>query len=91
MDREKLNKMFGVTEEQLDAWAEEYESGTWDAASLGEVKRGRPSLADEDVKPVTFRLPESWIVAMDRRAEEEGITRSEFLRSAVETALVDRG
>lgn len=90
MDREELNKRFGVTEEQLDAWAEEYESGTWDASALGEVRRGRPSLADEEVKPVTFRIPESWIVAMDKRAEEKGITRSEFLRDAVEFALADR-
>lgn len=91
MDREELNKTFGVTEEQLDDWAEEYENGTWDASTLGEVRRGRPSIADEDVKPVTFRLPSSQILAVDRRAEEKGITRSEFLRDAVQSALADCG
>lgn len=91
MDREELNEKFGVTEGQLDAWAEEYESGTWDASTLGPVRRGRPSLAEEDVRPVTFRLPASQILAMDERAEEKGITRSEFLRDAVESALSDRG
>lgn len=90
MDRDELNERFGVTEEELDGWAEEYERGTWDASTLGKTRRGRPSLAFEDVKPVTFRLPASQIRAMDECAEKRGITRSEFLRDAVELALSGR-
>ncbi|RSX51769.1 toxin-antitoxin system antitoxin subunit [Bifidobacterium goeldii] len=30
MNREEINKMFGVTDEQLDRMAAEYESGDWE-------------------------------------------------------------
>jgi hypothetical protein len=88
MDREEINRKFGVTEEQLDAWAEEYENDTWDASHLGKVIIGRPPLADEEVKPVTFRLPVSKIAALDARAAREGLSRSEELRLAVDDRLM---
>ncbi|MBC2888443.1 ribbon-helix-helix protein, CopG family [Gordonibacter massiliensis (ex Traore et al. 2017)] len=88
MSREELNRRIGVTEEQLDKEAEEYENDTWDASKFGKVVMGRPSLADEEVKPITFRLPVSKIAALDRRAAREGRTRSEELRLAVDDRLM---
>ena len=82
MDREEINRKFGVTEEQLDAWAEEYENETWDPACFGKVIIGRPPLADEEVRPVTFRLPVSKIAALDARAAREGHARCEVGRLA---------
>ena len=87
MTREELNAKFGVTEEQLDAWAAEYENDTWDSSHLGSLIIGRPSIADEDVSPVTFRLPVSKIAELDRRATESGRTRSEELRAMVDSWL----
>ena len=87
MNREELNKKFGVTDEQLEQWAAEYENDTWDASSLGKVIMGRPSIANEEVRPITFRLPLSKIAAIDLHARRKGETRSEFLRDAVEDAL----
>jgi predicted transcriptional regulator len=49
---------------------------------------GRPSIADEEVKPVTFRLPVSKIAALDRLAASHDETRSEFLRDAVDKVLL---
>ena len=87
MDRESLNKKFGVTEEQLDQEAEEYEKGTWDAP-LGKMTVGRPSIANEEVRPITIRLPLSKIAAIDKKAHESGSTRSGILRDAVNRYLV---
>lgn len=88
MSRKEYDRKIGFTEEQLDKMAEEYENGTWDASHLGKVVMGRPSLADEEVKPITFRLPVSKIAALDRRAAREGRTRSEELRLAVDDRLM---
>ena len=88
MNREDINKKFGVTEEQLNTWAEEYENDTWDASNLGKIIMGRPSIANEEVRPITFRLPLSKIIAVDKKAAERGETRSEFLRDAIYQALM---
>ena len=87
MDREKLNKEFGVTEEQLDAWAEEYENGTW-KGHLGEITPGRPRLYNEDLETISFRLPRSRINAIDAVIARKGGSRSDFLREAVDRELL---
>ena len=51
MDGKKLNEKPGVNEEQLETWATEYETDTWDSSRLGKVVMDRPSLADEEVNP----------------------------------------
>ena len=76
-----------ITEEMLDEMAKKYEDGTW-GGKLGKLVVGRPSLADEEVKSVSFRLPVSKIAVMDARAEAKGKTRSEFIRETIESELV---
>jgi predicted DNA binding CopG/RHH family protein len=88
MKREEINKKLGLTEEQLDARAEEYETDKWDSSALGKVIMGRPSIADEEVRPITFRLPISKIDALDRKASEHGSTRSKVLREALDEYLM---
>jgi len=48
---------------------------------------GRPALTDEHVKhPVPVRLTESQIRTLDEAAAAEGLSRSEFMRQAVDRA-----
>ena len=47
MTREEMNAVLGMTEEELDARAEEYENDTWDESHLGKVVVGRSSIASE--------------------------------------------
>ena len=75
-----------LTDEKLDEMAKKYEEGTW-SGKMGKLVVGRPSLADEDVKSVSFRLPVSKIAMMDARAAAKGETRSEFIREIIEAAL----
>jgi len=87
MRRKELNKKFGVTDDQLDQMAKKYEDGSWDAP-LGKVIMGRPSIASEEVRPVTVRIPISKIRAIDKQAEASGSTRSQLLRDAIDRYLI---
>lgn len=74
-----------VNEDMLDAWADQFERGEWPEGRT--IQIGRPSLAHEEVKPVTFRLPVSQLAALDAKAAQAGINRSAGLRRAVEEYL----
>ena len=75
-----------LTDQTLDEMAKEYEQGTWSGA-LEEVRMGRPRIADEELRSVTFKLPVSSVIKLDQQAKEHDETRSEFLRNVVDRAL----
>lgn len=92
MNREEINKLFGVTDEQLDHMSAEYESGEWQG-SVGPIAPGRPRLYDEELETIAF--PKSRVNAIDAKAKRNGETRkrngetrSQFLRQAVDNALL---
>jgi hypothetical protein len=86
MNKKKLNDLFGVTDKQLDVEAKEYEDGTWDAP-MGKTIMGRPSIANEEIRLITVRLPLSKVLALEKRAAVMGETRSQVLREAVDEYL----
>ena len=88
MSNDELHERFGVTGEQLDAWADEYESADWSQMRFGEVIKGRPEFSDEPLDSITVRIPHSRIVAMSRVQKEKGITKSEFVRDAIDNELM---
>lgn len=70
-----------VSEEQIEAWAEEAEAG-YDVTTLR--RRGRPPAGDGPGEVVPARLDASTLAALDRRAKDEGLAnRSEAIRAAV--------
>ena len=72
-----------VTDEQIQAWADEAEVG-YDLSKLSAPRRGRPTVGDGPGTVVPVRLDEATIAALTARAEVEGITtRSEAIREAV--------
>lgn len=83
MNDKELLASIGMTEEEADTRANEYENDTWDETTLGKARRGRPSIADEEVKPFTIRFPVSLMAYVDERAKDHGRTRSEELRCIV--------
>jgi hypothetical protein len=87
MNREELNTMFGINDKQLDNETESYEDGTW-TGSLGPVIQGRPRLYNEDLETISFKLPKSRVRALDATAKRNGESRSQFLRQAVDDALL---
>lgn len=75
-----------LTDELLDAMAQEYEEGTW--SGHGEITPGRPRMYDEDMETVSFRLPKSRVAAIEAVAKRRGESKSEFFRQAVDQALL---
>ncbi|PRB12929.1 ribbon-helix-helix protein, CopG family [Microbacterium sp. MYb62] len=72
-----------VTDEQIQAWADEAEAG-YDPSTLPKPRRGRPTVGDGPGVVIPVRLDASTIAALTARAEAEGIaTRSEAIRAAV--------
>ena len=71
----------------LDKMAAEYENGTWEG-NLTKVTMGRPRISDEELTTVAFRLPKSRLSNIERISKSRGETRSQFLRDAVNKALV---
>jgi len=69
-----------VTEEQIQAWADEAERG-YDVETLR--RRGRKPVGDGPAKVVPVRLDDTMLAAVDERAAREHITRSEAIRAAI--------
>jgi len=69
-----------VTDEMIQEWADEAERGY-----IVEVlkKRGRRPIGDGAARVVPVRMDESLVAAVDQRAEKDGTSRSEIIRSAV--------
>jgi Ribbon-helix-helix protein, copG family len=72
-----------VTDEQIQAWADEAEAG-YDLSKLPKPRRGRPPVGDGPGAVIPVRLDASTLAALTARAEAEGITtRSDAIRAAV--------
>ena len=75
-----------VTDEDMEREAEMWESDTWEGGFTN-IRIGRPPLSDEELGVVTFKAPLSRIAAMERKAEEQGLSKSQFMRNAMERAI----
>ena len=72
-----------VTDDQIQAWADEAEAG-YDVSKLPKPRRGRPPVGDGAGTVVPVRLDAATLAALTARAEHEGIaTRSDAIRAAV--------
>lgn len=69
-----------VTEEMIQQWADEAEKG-YDLDQLR--KRGRKPVGDGPARVVPVRLDDTLLSAVDERAEQDHITRSELIRAAL--------
>ena len=69
-----------VTDEMIQEWADEAERG-YDVEVL--KKRGRRPVGDGAARVVPVRMDDSLVAAVDQRAEKDGTSRSEIIRSAV--------
>lgn len=74
-----------VTDEQVEAWAEEAEVG-YDVDALKKRGRGRPGRGAEPSQVVALRLTLEELAAIDARAVREHKTRSEVIREALATS-----
>ena len=72
-----------VSDEQIQAWADEAEAG-YDLSQLPRPRRGRPPVGEGPGVVVPVRLDEATLAALTAKAEAEGLaTRSDAVRAAV--------
>lgn len=71
-----------ITDAEIEAVAEAAESGVLPGQWSGSVVVGRPRPADESLDVISFKVPHSAALAIKRAAEQEGESRSAFLRKA---------
>ena len=78
MGRERTNETLGVSEEELDVVARDFENGTWGRSQHGALGKGRPSAFGETMRLVTFKETPSVAAATDKRAKRLGLSRSDY-------------
>lgn len=71
-----------VTDEQIQAWADEAEAG-YDVEELKRRGRGRPGRGAEPMQVIAVRLTAEEIAAVDAFAARENLSRSEAIRRAL--------
>lgn len=81
-----LDNGYVLTEEEIEREAEMWENDTWEGP-LVVLRVGRPPISSEELGSVTFKAPKSRIAAMEERARAEGLSKSQFMRRALELAL----
>ncbi|NHE67656.1 CopG family transcriptional regulator [Rhodococcus sp. D-46] len=69
-----------VTDNMIEEWADEAETG-YDVEKLR--KRGRPTLGTGPGAVVPVRMDAALLEALNARAEQEHVSRSEAIREAV--------
>jgi hypothetical protein len=73
--------------EVFDRLAEEWERDTW-KGQLTDISVGRPRITGDELVNVTFRVPRTRLDVLEAVAKQAGKTRSEYLRDALDRALV---
>lgn len=79
MTEETINGL-PVSDEMVHDWADEAEAG-YDVETLR--KRGRPTMGDGPGAVVPVRMDAALLAALNARAEQEHVSRSEVIRAAV--------
>ena len=72
-----------LTEEDISMLSDAIENGELGMlGQRGEIVAGRPRLSSEPLVTFTFKIPQTDANRIGRVCEQEGITRSDFLRKA---------
>lgn len=83
---EEVEKELGITNEQIERWEEDISKGILHGEP-GEIIVGRPLMFGEEMKQVGFKEPLRKIEAIDKRAKQLGMKRSDYLRHLVDEDL----
>ncbi len=88
---EEMEERFDLTREQLAEREEIYAQGDIPDSPIYVKKPGRPPKFADDVQLVGFKEPVTIVELMDKRAEDLGVSRSDYLRGLVDEDLKSAG
>ena len=84
----ELEAMFGLSPEEIVSIDENACNGVLQGRPTGSVTGpGRPPIFEAAMQQVTFKEPADRVIAMDKRAAQLGMRRSDYLRQLVENDL----
>lgn len=89
MDQVTLKNGDKINKSVFERLSQEASKGNY-PGSPGDWKvrpQGRPKLADEELVTVAFKIPVSQRDVLDKKAELEGLSRSQYLRRSLQSAL----
>lgn len=85
---DELEEMFGISPEEIQEIDGDAAVGVLHGEATATVTGpGRPPLFDEPMQQVTFKEPSDRVRAIDKRAKQLGVKRSEYLRQLIENDL----
>lgn len=87
MNDQELCEAFGTTLEQVAEEVARVEAGDYSAFDFSKVIEGVP-LYPEKTQIVSAKIGQSRIEAINKITRERGITRSEFIRRAIDHELI---
>lgn len=84
----ELEKLFDITPERIDEIDADATEGKLPGKAVSTIiGPGRPPIFDEPMQQVTFKEPGTRVHAIDTRAKQLGMRRSDYLRQLVENDL----
>ena len=83
----EAEEKYGLSEYKLDEWEKAYSDGEVLGKAKSPVIMGRPLKFGEATRVITFKEPLSMIEAIDARAAELGMPRSDYIRSLIDQDL----
>lgn len=86
MTSKELEEKYGMAVAELDALSKDAENGIFHG-EVREVVVGRPLMFGEQMKQVGFKEPVRKVQAIEARAEQLGMKRSDYLRYLVDEDL----
>lgn len=93
MTSEEVEREFGIKAEDIEKWEADASRGILPGVPSGPVVYGpgRPMMFGERTRQVGFKEPDSKVEAIDRRARQLGMRRSDYLRLLVDRDLEEAG
>ncbi|MDO4849489.1 MAG: hypothetical protein Q4B45_06955 [Coriobacteriia bacterium] len=90
MNDRELCELFGTTVDDVERGVAKVESGDYSDFDFSKVTMGRPftTMEKEKMETISTPVPMSRIAAMREVTERLGISRSEFVRRAIEHELL---
>lgn len=82
-----------ITEEMIDRWCASYERGDFPEGeyTVGKAVMGRPPLSSDKTATLIFKVPAGMKAAIQRKADQLGVTVSTYARSVLAQDLLRMG
>ncbi|WP_172135442.1 ribbon-helix-helix protein, CopG family [Adlercreutzia sp. ZJ473] len=87
MNDEQICSELGLTMGEVEEIVAKVEAGDLSDYDTSRVMAGRP-LEQEPMDTISLKIPRSRLQAVNRMAREAGVSRSEFVRRAIDNELI---